>query len=331
MICIYLNLLKLGAGNWGTAVASKLGAKLQSSKDARNEFSYVYDDTISLWVFDEQISGNIIFNKWCEVSSSSTNTTSLVDIINDTHENVKYLKGIKLTSNIRATSNLTSACDADVLVFVVPHEFLHQTLAKMKGHCKDTAVIISLTKGLHVTDAGPELITDIIARELGLKSIAVLMGANCAAEVAANYHCEATVASSDPKIANMVKYLFEDDRFRCRTSTDTATVELCGALKNIVAIGAGFCDALGYGCSSKAAIVRQGLYEIGSFCKLFYSTYDESVLLESCGVADLVATAFGGRNRRVSEEFARRIRGDNDKEITKDNLRSIWWQVEKDL
>jgi len=300
-----------------------LGNKLQLSKDAHNEFSYVYDDKISLWVFDEKLSGNIIFNKWCEVSSASTNTTSLVDIINDTHENVKYLKGVKLSSNIYATANIVHACsNADVLVFVVPHEFIHQTLSQMKGHCKDTAVVVSLTKGLHVTDSGPELISDIIARELGLKSVACLMGANCAHEVAASHYCEATVASKDPKIANMVKYLFEDDRFRCHTSTDIATVELCGALKNIVAMGSGFCDALGYGYSSKAAIVRQGLHEIGEFCKLFYATYESNTLLESCGIADLVATCHGGRNRRVSEEFAKRIQKSShaeEKEIPENN------------
>ena len=78
--------------------------------------------------------------------------------------------------------------------------------------------------------------------------------ANCAGEVARHDYCEATVASSDLKVANKIKHLFEDEKFRIHTSTDIATVELCGALKNIVAMGAGLCDALDYGYSSKAAI-----------------------------------------------------------------------------
>jgi glycerol-3-phosphate dehydrogenase (NAD+) len=123
------------------------------------------------------LSGNVIFNKWIEVTSDSTNVTSLVDIINDTHENVKYLKGIKLPSNIIATSDIVKAVeDADVLIFVVPHEFVDQTLAQMKGHCKDTCVVVSLTKGLHVSKEGPKLLSDVIAKELGIKSTAVLMG-----------------------------------------------------------------------------------------------------------------------------------------------------------
>ena len=167
----------IGAGSWGTAIASKLGRKLQAAKDERNEFSYAYDDKVSLWVFNEMLSGNVIFNKWIEVTSDSTNVTSLVDIINDTHENVKYLKGIKLPSNIIATSDIIKAVeDADVLIFVVPHEFVGKTLAQMKGHCKDTCVVVSLTKGVHVSEQGPKLLSDVIAKELGIKSTAVLMG-----------------------------------------------------------------------------------------------------------------------------------------------------------
>lgn len=100
--------------------------------------------------------------------------------------------------------------------------------------------------------------------------------------------CESTVASTDPKIANAIAHLFQDDSFRIQTSTDISTVELCGALKNIVAMGAGFCDALGYGYSSKAAIVREGLHEIAEFCKLFYKNFDQNTMFESCGVGDLV-------------------------------------------
>ena len=167
----------LGAGSWGTAIASKLGRKLQAAKDERNEFSFVYDDKVSLWVFNEMLSGNIIFNKWIEVTSDSTNVTSLVDIINDTHENVKYLKGMKLPSNVIATSDIIKATEqADVLVFVVPHEFVAQTIAQMKGHCKDTCVFVSLTKGVHVSEQGPKLLSEVIAKELGIKSTAVLMG-----------------------------------------------------------------------------------------------------------------------------------------------------------
>lgn len=197
-----------------------------------------------------------------------------------------------------------AAHDADVLIFVVPHQFIGTLCRALAGRRKPSAVGISLIKGLEMTH-DLKLVSQIISESLGGMEMSVLMGANIANEVAEEKFCETTIGCKNPAHAGMYKRLFETPYFRVSVVDEIAAVELCGALKNIVALGAGFVDGLGYGDNTKAAIIRIGLLEMIKFIRVFFNDVHERIFLESCGVADLITTCYGGRNRRVAEAFAR--------------------------
>jgi glycerol-3-phosphate dehydrogenase (NAD+) len=131
------------------------------------------------------------------------------------------------------------------------------------------------------------------------------MGANLANEVADEKFCETTIGVKDKKMAPILRDLFQTPNFRVVVSDDVDAVEICGALKNIVACGAGFVDGLGLGDNTKAAVIRLGLMEMIKFVDVFYPGSQLATFFESCGVADLITTCYGGRNRKCSEAFVK--------------------------
>ncbi|XP_051263297.1 glycerol-3-phosphate dehydrogenase 1-like protein isoform X2 [Dicentrarchus labrax] len=282
-----------------------------------------FSTTVKMWVFEENINGR-----------------KLTDIINTEHENIKYLPRYKLPENVIAVPKLCDAAEgADLLVFVVPHQFIRNLCDEIVGCVPTKARGITLIKGIDEGPEGLKLISDIIREKMGI-DVSVLMGANIANEVAAEKFCETTIETQqyhhEQALGNgckeklpfkrrkprtdtsalgskilenglLFKELLQTPNFRITVVDDADTVELCGALKNIVAVGAGFCDGMRCGDNTKAAVIRLGLMEMIAFAKLFSKngSVSTATFLESCGVADLITTCYGGRNRRVAEAFSK--------------------------
>lgn len=282
----------IGSGNWGSVIAKIVG----------NNVWYVpnTDPVVKMWVFEEKINGQ-----------------NLSDIINTQHENVKYLPGFKLPDNVIADPDLISAVkDATLIIFVIPHQFVRPTCEKLKGKLHPNARALSLIKGVDF-DNGLNLISDLISDSLGI-DVSVLMGANIAAEVAAGKFCEATLGTRNRENGEAFFRVLNSKTFRLTIISDVPGTEICGALKNVVAIGAGIVDGLKMGENTKAAIIRIGLIEMIRFSKELFPTVSDSTFFESCGVADVITTCFGGRNRKVAEAHV--VTGKSFDELEKELL-----------
>ncbi|TKR78270.1 hypothetical protein L596_019104 [Steinernema carpocapsae] len=271
----------VGYGNWGSTIAKVVGENVMKYSE--------FDSTVSMWVRDKDVNGR-----------------TLTDIINQDHENVLYLPGVKLPKNVVAISSLKETVEnADILIFVTPHQMVQNVCTEIKEHVQSEAIGISLIKGIATKpDGRASAVSDEIRAHLNI-DVSVLMGANLASEIAVGGFAEATVGCIHPEHGELFQRMFDTDNFRINVVRDVYTVEMCGALKNIVACAVGFAEGLGYGSNTKAALIRLGMLEMTKFVETFYPGSDLKTFFESCGLADLIATCSGGRNKRVCEEFVK--------------------------
>ncbi|KAI5512423.1 glycerol-3-phosphate catabolic process [Trichomonas vaginalis G3] len=271
----------IGSGNFGSCIARHCAANIKNVPSM--------DQHIKMWVLEEVVNGE-----------------SLIHTINTTHENIKYLPGYNLGENVEAIGDVVECCDADFFIFVVPHQFLPATLEKMKGHVKKTATGCLLTKGINFKDGKIQLLTDTVEEILGIKC-GSLMGANIANEIARGDFCESTLAFPDIPERDTWKQLFDSPKFKISCTNDIVTQQLSGTMKNIIAIGGGIVDGLNMGQSTKAAILREGFVEIYEFAKMMFPDRGVDILtmIESCGFGDIVASSYGGRNRKCAEYFVK--------------------------
>lgn len=255
----------LGAGSWGTTVASLAAANTST----------------------------VIWSRRQDVA----------DQINRVHRNDRYLADIALHPQLRATASLAEALqDCDVVVMGVPSHSMRQTLRACAEHVRPWVPIISLAKGL---EQGTHLrMTQVIHEELPGHPAGVLAGPNIAKEVLQGMAAAAVIAMADEQIAKSLQQVFGSRVFRIYTNTDVVGCELGGPLKNVIAIAAGMADGLGVGHNTRAMVITRGLAEITRFGVAFEARPETFAGLTGMGDLLTTCMSPLSRNRQVGERLA---------------------------
>ena len=257
----------LGAGSWGTALA------LQFARSGRK---------VRLWGRD---------------------SARLADI--EAHgENRKYLPGIPFPENVEVQPDLESCLDGatDVLVAVPSHGF-REMLAEAKPLLDGEARVCWATKGFEL--ATGKLPHQVAIEILGAnRPMAVLSGPTFAKEVGEGLPTAMTIAANDPGFAGDLARTLSGDNFRAYTSADMIGVEVGGAVKNVLAIGAGISDGLGFGANTRIALINRGLVEMTRLGVALGAKPDTFMGLAGMGDLVLTCTDDLSRNRRMGLALA---------------------------
>ncbi|MDQ3757793.1 MAG: NAD(P)H-dependent glycerol-3-phosphate dehydrogenase [Actinomycetota bacterium] len=213
----------VGAGSWGTAVASIAAGRTPTV----------------LWARRPQ----------------------LAEEITEKHRNPSYLADFLLPESLMATASLEEAVgDADVVVMAVPSHGFRDILGTAVPWLPDGVPVLSLTKGLE--QDGLKRMTEVVAEVAPGHPTGVLTGPNLAQEIMAGQPAASVVATTDDSLSAELQQLLRTDVFRVYTNPDVVGCEVAGALKNVMAIASGMADGMGFGDNTRAALVTRGLAEL---------------------------------------------------------------------
>lgn len=251
----------LGGGSWGTALAILLGNK---------------NNNVSIWVRDK----------------------AQFQDINKERENRKYLPNIPIPDEVDVTNDISESLHrAELVILAVPSHGVRDTLNKSKGLFSKDQIIVNVAKGIENDTL--LRVSEIVGEILPNNPYVVLSGPSHAEEVARNLPTTVVSASKDKKVAKYVQDIFMTPYFRVYTNPDVVGVELGGALKNVIALGAGISDGLGYGDNTKAAIMTRGIIEISRLGEKLGANPRTFSGLSGIGDLIVTCTSMHSRNRRA--------------------------------
>ncbi len=251
----------IGGGSWGIALSVTLAAK---------------GHDVHVWDLDK----------------------SLLDEMKADRENKRYLPGVRFPEGlIIADTNRSAIEGAELVLFAVPAQHFGKAFQSAREFMNDSQVIVNVAKGIEMKSL--RRMSEIAYEIWPEVRYAVLSGPSHAEEVGRMLPTTVVSASNDPALAEYVQDVFMTERLRIYTNDDVTGVELAGALKNIIALGAGISDGMGFGDNAKAAMMTRGITEItrlGVRLGAKASTFGGLA-----GIGDLIVTctSMHSRNRRA--------------------------------
>ncbi len=267
------NVAVIGSGAWGTTLARLIADAPQNVAEGV---------TVTLWEHHPE--------RAAEMASA--------------RENRAFLPGIPLPERLRVTADLREAVTGcEIVLMVTPSQRMRQQARLAAPFLAEGAVVVSASKGLEL---GSHLrMTQVLAQELpGVVTLAALSGPNLAAEVARGLPTASVIACANHDAAVRARTIISAPTFRVYSSDDLVGVELGGALKNIIALGVGVNDGLGYGDNAKATFMTRGLAEMARLS--LAAGANPLTLAGLAGLGDLIATCSSplSRNRTLGLELA---------------------------
>ncbi len=250
----------LGAGSWGTALALVLANK-----------------------------GHVV-NLWGRRSQH-------IESLKNDGENSKYLPGIKLKENINLMTDIDKAIvDCDVIVLAIASQGIRETLDKISKVVDTDQIIVNVSKGIENNTL--MRISEIVHSFFPKNEYVVLSGPSHAEEVSKGIPTTIVSASESKVAAEYIQDVFTTPNLRVYTNPDVVSVEIGASLKNVIALGAGISDGLGFGDNTKAAIMTRGIREIARLGEAMGGS--SSTFSGLTGIGDLIVTctSMHSRNRR---------------------------------
>lgn len=264
MSTAYTSIGVVGAGAWGTALATTLG------RVERN---------VTLWAREEDV----------------------VSAINTQHENSIFLPEVPLSHNITATNNIADLAACEALLLVIPAQFTRGVCkALAKQQLPNDIPLILCSKGIE--DSTGSLVNEVVEEELPGHPVAILSGPSFAKEVAEEQPTALSLACRDLTIANRIHASFENSNLALYIIDDIVGAEIGGSVKNPLAIACGIAAGLELGDNVHAALIALGLKEMGRLAEVKGGRRE--TLLELCGTGDTVLTCSSLQSRNMSLGFA---------------------------